>query len=125
MVNRDIVELLRRYARALAKHGVTVPFVVVFGSQATGRTHEWSDIDLLVVSPLFDRPRRLKDTLLLWEVAADIDSRIEPIACGERQWTDDDSSAIIEIARREGERIAARSPRRRPTPRRRRRTAAV
>jgi predicted nucleotidyltransferase len=107
MVHRDILEIVWRYARALETHGVTVPFVVVFGSQATGRTHEWSDIDLLVVSPIFDRPRRLKDALLLWEVAADIDSRIEPIACGEKQWTDDDSSAIIEIARREGECVEA------------------
>ena len=107
MVNRDIVAVVRRYANALEKHGISVPFVIVFGSQTTGRTHEWSDIDLLVVSPLFDRPRRLKDTLLLWEVAAEIDSRIEPIPCGERQWTDDDSGAIIEIARREGERITA------------------
>jgi hypothetical protein len=44
---------------------------------------------------------------LLWRVAAETDSRIEPIPCGEKQWTDDDSSAVIEIARREGERIEA------------------
>jgi predicted nucleotidyltransferase len=91
----------------LAKRGVKVPFVVIFGSQATGRTHQWSDIDLIVVSPRFDRARRLKYTFLLWEVAAETDSRIEPIPCGERQWAEDDSSAIIEIARREGERVSA------------------
>jgi predicted nucleotidyltransferase len=89
----------------LGKRGVKVPFVVVFGSQVTGRTHEWSDIDLIVVSPKFDRARRLKDTLLLWEVAAETDARIEPIPCGEKQWVEDDSSAVIEIARREGKRI--------------------
>jgi hypothetical protein len=38
-------------------------------------------------------------------VAARTDTRIEPIACGERQWVEDDASAIIEIARREGQRI--------------------
>jgi predicted nucleotidyltransferase len=103
MVAKQIVASVRRYARALGRRGVRVPFVVVFGSQATGREHEWSDIDLIVVSPLFDRARRLKDTLLLWEVAAATDSRIEPIPCGEKQWAEDDSSAIIEIARREGE----------------------
>jgi predicted nucleotidyltransferase len=91
----------------LAKRGVKVPFVVVFGSQATGRTHKWSDIDLVVVSPKFDRPRRLKDTLLLWEVAAETDCRIEPIPCGEKQWVEDDSSAIIEMARREGQAVGA------------------
>jgi hypothetical protein len=43
---------------------------------------------------------------LLWRIAARIENRIEPIPCGEKQWEEDDSSAIIEIARREGERIA-------------------
>jgi len=105
MVSKKVVASVRRYVRALAKRGVKVPFVVIFGSQATGRTHEWSDIDLIVVSPKFDRARRLKDTMLLWEVAARTDSRIEPIACGEKQWIEDDSSAIIEMARREGERV--------------------
>jgi hypothetical protein len=32
---------------------------------------------------------------------------IQPIPCGEKQWVEDDSSAVIEIARREGERIEA------------------
>jgi hypothetical protein len=40
---------------------------------------------------------------LLWRVAARTDSRIEPIPCGERQWVEDRSSAILEIARREGQ----------------------
>jgi hypothetical protein len=31
------------------------------------------------------------------------DSRIEPVACGEEQGQADDSSAIIEIVRREGQ----------------------
>ena len=42
----------------------------MFGSQATGRSSDLSDIDLLG---------------------------------GEKQWLEDDSNAIIEIARREGE----------------------
>ena len=36
-------------------------------------------------------------------VAAHTDSRIEPIPVGERQFLTDDSRAIIEIARREGQ----------------------
>jgi hypothetical protein len=31
------------------------------------------------------------------------DSRIEPIAVGERQWLEDDANPLIEIARREGQ----------------------
>ena len=48
---------------------------------------------------------------LLWCQAARVDSRIEPIACGEKQWQEDDSSIILEMARREGERIAVEEDR--------------
>ena len=78
-------------------------FGVIFGSQARGNATKWSDIDLLVVSPEFDMSRDRKKIDGLWHITARTDSRIEPIACGEKQWMEDDSSAIIEIARREGE----------------------
>jgi hypothetical protein len=105
MVDDAVAAQVRKYLRELARQGVTTPFAVVFGSYATGRAHEWSDIDLVVVSPLFDAeiPRAL--VTLLWRVAARTDSRIEPIACGWRQWMQDDGRPILEVARREGVRI--------------------
>ena len=63
------------------------------------------DIDLIVVSPRFDGKCQREDTDLLWRTSARTDSRIEPIPVGERQWLEDDASAIVEIARREGQRI--------------------
>jgi predicted nucleotidyltransferase len=79
---------------------------MVFGSQVTGKADTWSDIDLLVVSPVFDGEKRREDVNTLWKVAARTDSRIEPVAAGERQFVEDGGAAIIEIARREGERIS-------------------
>ena len=107
MAEREVIESIQRYIRAVEGAGIAVSFVVLFGSQVLGRTHRWSDIDLVVVSPHFDGPELRKDTPTLWYMAARIDSRIEPIACGLRQWSEDTSSAIIEIARREGQRIQA------------------
>jgi hypothetical protein len=57
----------------------------------------------LVVSPKFDGEHRREDIEQLWVIAAHTDSRIEPIPVGARQFEEDDSSAIIEIARREGQ----------------------
>lgn len=34
--------------------------MILFGSQATGRTHRWSDVDLIIVSPKFRRKRSFK-----------------------------------------------------------------
>ena len=106
MLDESVVDSVRRYLRAVHESGIPVRFGVVFGSQVSGRTDAWSDIDLVVVSPLFDERRDRRQIGALWRLSARVDSRVEPIPCGERQWETDDSSAIIEIARREGERIA-------------------
>jgi len=106
MVDSSIVRSVQDYLNSLQREGIVVRFGIVFGSQATDKTDQWSDIDLLVVSPQFDGPRNRRDVDLLWLLAAKSDSRIEPIPCGERQWDEDDTSAIVEIARREGEPIS-------------------
>ena len=105
MVDATIVTAVRDYLQALRDYGLDVCFGVVFGSWSRGKASEWSDIDLLVVSPRFDSLRDRRDVDLLWRLAARSDSRIEPIPCGERQWLEDNSSAIVEIARRKGEPI--------------------
>ncbi len=106
MVDPSVMRSARSYLEHLAREGISVQFGMVFGSHATGGANRWSDIDLLVVSRPFDGLRNRRDIDLLWRVAAKIDSRIEPIPCGERQWIEDVSSAIVEIARREGERVS-------------------
>jgi predicted nucleotidyltransferase len=105
MVDPSIVKNVSEYLKALHKEGIRVLFGVIFGSYATGRADRWSDIDVLVVSPRFDGLRNRRDIDLLWRMAAKLDSRIEPFPCGEKQWKDDVSSTLVEIARREGERV--------------------
>jgi predicted nucleotidyltransferase len=105
MVDGAIIATVRRYLQALADRGIPIDYGIIFGSQAAGGSDVWSDIDLLVVSSRFDGERRREDINLLWRTAAQVDSRLEPIAVGRRQWEQDDSSAIIEIARRGGEMI--------------------
>jgi predicted nucleotidyltransferase len=103
MVDKTILKIVREYLTVLSGQGVPIKVGVLFGSYATGRTHQWSDIDLLVISSRFDKKIRRADIDLLWHVAADVDSRIEPIAVGERQYEEDNSSFLIEMARREGQ----------------------
>lgn len=102
MVEKSVLEGVRKYLRALEAHGIAVSFGVVFGSHATGQAGPWSDIDLLVVSPQFDHRQGRAAVDWLWRIAGRTDSRIEPIPCGEKQWQEDDSSVIVEIARRQG-----------------------
>ena len=108
MVDPIIIESVQTYLKKVQKEGIVIRFGVVFGSQVTGQADRWSDIDLLVVSPRFDGLRDRRDIDLMWRLAARTDSRIEPVPCGERQWKDDVSSAVVEIARREGVTITLR-----------------
>ncbi len=105
MLDPTIVEPVRRYLRAVDKGGIHVSFGMVFGSRVAQTADAWSDIDLIVVSPRFDDTIENEDVDRLWQLSARIDSRIEPVPCGERQWSEDDSSTILEVARRHGQRI--------------------
>ena len=105
MVDESVAGTVKQYLDELGKKGIDAQFAVVFGSQVSGRTDAFSDIDLLVVSPRFDGRRTRQDVDLLWRVAARTDSRIEPIAVGLRQYEEDDSSIIVEVARREGQKV--------------------
>jgi hypothetical protein len=102
MADPTIVNIVRKYLRNLAQQGIVARMGVLFGSYASGHPGQWSDIDLVVVSPAFDGTFSRDAINSLWRVAARTDSRIEPISCGERQWVEDEVTPIIEIARREG-----------------------
>lgn len=105
MADKSVVRVIQRYLQSVAETGIPVRYGVLFGSHATGRAHEWSDIDLLVVSPRFDDSLTREAINLLWRLAARTDSRIEPIPVGERQLEDDDTNPVIEISRRQGRRV--------------------
>ena len=49
----------------------------LFGSQVTGKAHEWSDIDILLISPDFVG-NRIDTRVDLMSLTWDIDDRIEP-----------------------------------------------
>lgn len=105
MVKRPILNSVRHYLDRVRRTGVPVDFGVVYGSCARGEEGEWSDIDLLVVSPQYDRRLTRKDVDNLWHCTVGEDSRIEPWPCGAATWKNDDSDMIVEMARREGVRV--------------------
>jgi predicted nucleotidyltransferase len=106
MVDEAVVETIRRFLASLSKLGINARRAVLFGSFARGRADQYSDMDVIVIAPEFDRPRTLELVKTLWKATV-VDSRIEPIPCGELEWDTDESRPILEIARREGVTITA------------------
>ena len=105
MASRSVENSIRAYLHRLLEDGIDVRFGILFGSHANGRAGDWSDIDLVIVSPRFDGEKDRRDIDRLWISTLDVDERIEPVACGVDEWEHDDLRAIIEIARRTGTRI--------------------
>ena len=105
MADGAAVATVRAYLRRLVDLGLEPRFTVLFGSHAVGEPDEWSDIDVVVVSPVFDGRKDRGDIDCLWVATLDVDDRLEPIPCGVREWEHDDARALLEIARCTGRRV--------------------
>lgn len=55
MAEPEVIAAVKKYLENLAQNGLTVAFAVIFGSQVTGNANDLSDIDLIVVSPQFNK----------------------------------------------------------------------
>ena len=55
MVEKAIQQAINDFIKELKKNKIKVAKVILFGSRASGRAHEYSDIDLAVVSPDFGK----------------------------------------------------------------------
>lgn len=70
-INRFISRLKRK---------IRISYVILFGSYARGTPHPYSDIDIAVISPNFDRMKEIEAMQFLSLQAKDSDILIEPIS---------------------------------------------
>ena len=104
MVQKEIIEIVRQYIRNLRNDGIIIKFAYLYGSFARNEALPDSDIDVLLVSDMFDTD----DDYILskpWLPKYRNDFRIEPISIGTKRFQTDDVSPIIQIAQREGVKI--------------------
>ncbi|PWB81724.1 MAG: hypothetical protein C3F08_01260 [Candidatus Methylomirabilota bacterium] len=72
----DIAQMIRRAIEYLQRR-VHVRQVVLFGSHARGQADVWSDVDLAVISPDFERMSHREVMDLLVETALKTDASVE------------------------------------------------
>jgi len=101
MVEREIVEILMKFQKALEERGIRVTKIVLYGSQATGKFHQDSDIDVAIVSPDFGKDR-FEEGVRLFQIAYKIDPRIEPIAISSESYERDTWLPLIYEIRERG-----------------------
>lgn len=101
MVDEAINRTINTYVRELKKNKIKISKVILFGSRASGRSHENSDIDLAVVSPDFGK-NRYREGVKLFEIACTVDSRIEPVPISLSSYKKDTWIPIIYEIRKNG-----------------------
>lgn len=106
MVDSKVIEIVKKYLGILSQEGIAVSKAYLYGSQARGTATEDSDIDLMIISPLFDEDTD-KYAPVLWLSTRKASYKIEPIAVGEKRFQTDVMSPLIETVRQEGIEIAA------------------
>lgn len=107
MVNPKVIEIVKRYLKALRdEEGLAINKAYIYGSQARGTATDESDIDIVLISPLFDVKNTDKYAPALWLTASRVNYRIEPIAIGEKRFETDEYSPLIAIVRQEGVEVA-------------------
>jgi predicted nucleotidyltransferase len=78
IIKRINITLIKRFVNALKEEGIHIDKVILYGSYAHGNPKADSDIDIAVVSKDFGKDP-VEEGMLLFRIAGDIDSRIEPV----------------------------------------------
>ncbi len=106
MVDAKIIDIVKKYLSVLSNEGIFISKAFIYGSQVNGTATEDSDIDLMLISPIFDQDTD-KYAPILWLSTRKVSYNIEPIAVGKKRFESEDNSPLIEIVKQEGVEIAA------------------
>jgi predicted nucleotidyltransferase len=88
-VTTSIIATLKKYIRELEKNNIHVRSAYLFGSYAKGEQHEWSDLDVALISDDF-RGIRFFDRQKIARITIDVDYRISPFPYKTKDFTEDD-----------------------------------
>ena len=83
-----VKRIIDKYIIALNNENFQIQNVFLFSSYAKGKNNEWSDIDLAVVSKIFEG-MRIKDRDKIRRITLDISSDIEVLPFNPKDFTKD------------------------------------
>jgi predicted nucleotidyltransferase len=106
MAKKQVITLIKKFLNLLLQEGIPVEKAYLYGSYARGEENEESDIDILLVSELFDKNDD-KTVGKTWRIGQSIDVRIEPYTVGRERFLIDEFSPLLQIVKKEGLEIKA------------------
>lgn len=71
-----VKNIIDKYLTSLKEHNIPIEQAILFGSYARGNYHQWSDIDLALVSDIFEG-NRIDDRSKIRRITLRVSSDIE------------------------------------------------
>jgi|SRR3989338_716204 len=96
MSKLEAKKIAKKYAAVLKKAHFPFRAIYLFGSFAKGKSHQWSDIDLAVVSSRFEKNCD-KNRWFLWQIRMQVDTRIEPHGFAPKDFSNEEDPMAHEI----------------------------
>ena len=84
-----ITTIIKRFIDELEKNNIPIKEAILFGSYVKGTYHDWSDIDVALVSDAFDG-ERFRDRNKIRRIKLEISSDLEPLPYRPEDFTPDD-----------------------------------
>ena len=78
-----------KYLASLKENNIPIKQAILFGSYARGNYHEWSDIDLALVSDIFEG-NRIEDRSKIRRITLKVSSDIEVLPYRPEDFSSDD-----------------------------------
>lgn len=97
-IDQTVRRILKTYRQILDAEGIEVSQMLLFGSHSRQSAHEWSDIDVAVISPSFGEDY-FDERVRLMKIALRASSNIEPHPLHPRDLQDRWSTLAAEIRR--------------------------
>lgn len=96
MSSTEVKKVVKQYAKALERADYPFQAIYLFGSHVKRTNHNWSDIDVAVVSDKLKRNYD-KNRVLLWDLRLGVDTRIEPHGFTVKDFANDANPMAYEI----------------------------
>ena len=106
MVDTETKQIIRDFVDTLAKKGVRIEHIILYGSHASGSAHRDSDLDVAIVSPDFGKDRFEEGKLLL-RTAWRVDPRLQPVPISSEAFKKNTWIPLIHEIREKGIEIKA------------------
>ncbi len=85
----EIKKIIDKYLMTLKEHNIPIRQAILFGSYAKGNYEDWSDIDIALVSDIFEGSR-IKDKSKIRKITLSVSSDIEVLPYRTEDFTKDD-----------------------------------